>query len=226
MSNCILQQGGRRRRGTKRPHRKRSRHHVSRNRRSFRRRKTRRHKGVNPARRTRIRLHGGTCGVRGLTGAWKSGASGPVGGAWKSTPATWPGGTGSLNGATVSNHYGLSKCGAGSGGVTPYFGMSSATGAAAYGGGKRRRRSKRAQRGGLGISTFLPQPVLNAWRDATGKIWGAGYGYAGLSAPASNNSDPTHQPIDNNYDYIGGIPPDVPSINQFAGEAVAQLSAN
>ena len=102
--------------------------------------------------------------------------------------------------------------------------MSSATGAAAYGGGKRRRR--RGQRGGLGFSSLFSQPFLNAWRDVTGKIWGSGYGYAGLNAPISNNSDPTHQPIDRNYDYIGGIPPDVPSINQFAGEAVAQLSTN
>jgi hypothetical protein len=110
--------------------------------------------------------------------------------------------------------------------------MSSATGAAAYKGGKRcggRKHSvrrKRCQRGGLGFSALFPQPVVNAWRDVTGKLWDTGYSYAGLTVPASNNSDPTHQPIDKNYDYIGGIPTDVPSINQFAGEAVAQLSTN
>ncbi len=224
----MLQQGGRRRRrrGTRRPRRQRSHRRVSRHRRTFRRRKTRRHRGVSPVRRTRVHRGGGTCGARGLTGAWQSGASGPVGSAWKSTPSSWPGEAGSLNGATVSNHYGLSSCGAGPGGVNPYFGMSSATGAAAVGGGKRRRGRKHGQRGGLGFSAFFPQPVLNAWRDVTGKMWGTGYGYAGLTAPASNNPDPTHQPIDKNYDYIGGIPPDVPSINQFAGEAVAQLSTN
>ena len=235
----MLQQGGRRRRrrGTRRPRRQRSHRRVLRHRRTFRRRKTRRHRGGSPVRRTRAHRGGGDCGARGLTKAWQSGASSPVGGAWKSTPSSWPGEAGSLNGATVSNHYGLSTCGAGPGGVQPYFGMSSATGAAAYGGGKRRRGRKQtqrrgrkhAQRGGLGFSflgDLLPQPVVNAWRDATGKVWGAGYGYAGLKAPASNNSDPTHQPIDKNYEYIGGIPPDVPSINQFAGEAVAQLSTN
>lgn len=224
MSNCILKQGCRRRRhrGTKRPRRQRSHRRVSRHRPTFRRRKTRRHRGRS-SRRTRVHRGGGTCG---LTGAWQSGTSGPVGGAWKSTPSSWPGEAGSLNGATVSNHYGLSKLGAGPGGVNPYFGMSSQSGAAAYNGGKRRCGRKHGQRGGLGFSALFPQPVLNAWRDVTGKMLETGYGYAGLTAPASNNPDPTHQPIDRNYDYIGGIPPDVPSINQFAGEAVAQLNTN
>lgn len=92
--------------------------------------------------------------------------------------------------------------------------------------GMSRCKRNHEQRGGLGFSALFPQPVLNAWRDVTGKILGTGYGYAGLTAPASNNPDPTHQPIDRNYEYIGGIPPDVPYINQFAGEAVAQLSTN
>ena len=216
----MLQEGGKRRHKTRRTRKQRSHRRVSRHRPAFRKRKTYQNKSKSLVKRTRVRRRGGT---RGLTSTWQSGVSGPVGSAWKSTPSTWPGAAGSSDGTTVSNHYGLSACGAGSGGVNPYFGMSSATSAAAYGGGKRYRGGKHAQHGGLGFSTLFPQPVLNAWRDVTGKMLSTGYGYAGLSAPASNNSDPTHQPIDKNYDYIGGIPPDVPSINQFAGEVVSQL---
>jgi hypothetical protein len=91
--------------------------------------------------------------------------------------------------------------------------------------GKRSKGSKRnrRQRGGLGISDFLPQPLLNTWRTTTGHLWDGAYKYAGVKPPASFNSDPTNQPIDKNYKFIGGIPPDVPSINQFAGEAVSNM---
>jgi hypothetical protein len=177
-------------------------------------------------------------GARGLTGAWISGKGGPIGGAWQATPVSWPGRmSGGPAGATVSNHYGLSQYGASCpGGQNPYFGMSSATGSATMAGGRGTRRGPlrgrrgghrscgRRQNGGFGMSSFFPQPVLNAWRGITGNVWDTAYNYSGLSAPASNNPDPTVQPIDRESEYIGGIPTDVPSITQFADEAVAKLN--
>ena len=213
MSSCPYLSGGRRKsrrnRQSRKPRRK-TKLSRPRNRRSFRRRRTRRHRGGS-GRRT-WKQKGGK--------AWKSGGGNPaIGFAWSGEPSTWPGVTGGHNGATVSNHYPKARCG----------GIDIPVATRSQGGGGRCgriHRRGRGQRGGWGVSSFFPQPMVNAWRDATGKLWNVGYGYAGMNTPSSNNPDPTHQPIDKNYEYIGGTPPDVAAINQYAGDAVAQLGTN
>ena len=193
--------------GRKTIHRKHRRGRRQSRHRSFRRRRTLRHRGGNSIRRTRQR--GGQ--------AWKSGGYNPVGFSWSGNPATWPGVTGGSNGEVVSNHYEVSPCPASVGGIdTPISSRN------LVGGGKRRR----GQRGGFGLSNLFPQQVVNTWRDVTGKIWDTGYGYAGLTAPAPNHSDPTWQPIDKNFEYVGGVPVDVNASAKFAEQAVSKLTTN
>ena len=61
-------------------------------------------------------------GINQLSGAWLSGASGPVGPSWHADPSTWPGQLSDSTGVTISNHYPFSRQAVGPGGEDPFWG--------------------------------------------------------------------------------------------------------
>jgi len=157
-------------------------------------------------------------GGNGLTGAWTSGKSGPVGCPWSPSPSTWPGQIQVPAGATVSNHYALSPVPVGPGGADPLWGSGGGrrhktgarktrarkTGARKTRARKTRARKTRArktrarktrarkQRGGFRL---VPQSVTNAFRSVEAAFIRGLATIEGKTVPASVNPNPTSQPI-------------------------------
>jgi hypothetical protein len=200
------------------------------------------------AKRNTRKQRGGGCGCGILKGGGPAKVGYPwVGGSVKSWPGVKVALGGSTGGTTMSNHFKLSPYGGAVGGFdpaiptgdypntgNPNFPASNPTGllhpTGMLKGGKRKKAGKRKtnrrkkrgkktrkQRGG-GI---IPQDLVNLGR-------GVGYGaeslyrgFVGKGSPVSPS--PYNQPIDKNYDYIGGLPPNVPKIFKDAGKSVAAL---
>jgi hypothetical protein len=163
----------------------------------------------------------GTCMVGGMV---SSPAAGPVGYSWNGGDiGTWPGAAATkgldTNGATMSNHFKLSPNGIVVGGLNP---ARSTTDdqlmTPPMNGGRKRKGKGSKQKGG-----FF-QELVNLGRGAQYNIQGVGYGLAGKLQPISQNPFPTEgQPIDGDFKFIGGQPPDVRKIFIDANNQVAQI---
>ena len=183
-------------------------------------------------------------------GGWRSQAAGPVGCGWVGGEmGTWPGvfgaAGGDTRGATISNHYPLSKNGVG----PSYPGASTRnkrfTGFKMQGGSSCRRRHKTRRRGnarrigkagrrkrvgirgkarrGGGLRPIVPQVVANTFWQAGAAMKGMGAAIAGKVFPISSQPSVLRQPIDQNYTYLGSAPVDVEKIHLAAGDSVSRM---
>lgn len=182
----------------------------------------------------KVKRHGGGCNCGGGRlkgggtpggGGWNSGRSNPnVGYPWAGGDVkTWPGVSGTLKGATVANHFPVSKYGVPAGGFDPPMlsnpGLLPGEGVP-RGGGKRKktRKHKRKQKGG----GLIPQQLINLGRDIGYQAHSFFNDFRGTTAPV--NPSPTVQPnINKDYKYIGGFPPNVPAIYDKSGKQVAAI---
>ncbi len=161
--------------------------------------------------------HGGKK-MRG--GMVSSPAAGPVGYSWDGgNIATWPGASASegldTNGATMSNHFSLSKNGVAVGGIE--LPRSTNDDQILKGGKLGRRKRHKGQKGG-----FF-QEILNLGRGAQDGINSGYYNLVGKTQPWSDNPWSTEQPIDEKYKYIGQIPSSVRQIYIDANNQVAKI---
>ena len=170
--------------------------------------------------------YGGTgcmCGGKKMKGGMVSSpAAGPVGYSWNGGDiGTWPGAAATkgldTNGATMSNHFKLSPNGIVVGGLNPARSTTDDQLMTPPMNGGRKRKGKK-QKGG-----FF-QELVNLGRGAQYNVQGVGYGFAGKNQPISQNPFPTEaQPIDGDFKFIGGQPPDVRQIFIDANNQVAQI---
>ena len=146
---------------------------------------------------------------------------------------TWPGvfgaAGGNTRGATISNHYPLSKNGVG----PPPAGAATRnrrfTGFKSQSGGRKTRRPRagkmrrrRRHRGGA-LRPLVPQVIANAFWQAGAAMKGLGADLAGKVLPPSAQPSVLRQPIDKDYVYLGSPAVDVDGIHTSAGNRVARM---
>ena len=147
---------------------------------------------------------------------------------------TWPGvfgaAGGDTRGATISNHYPLSKNGVG----PPPAGVATRnrrfTGFKSQSGGRKMRRSRRRlrrrrrsrHRGGA-LRPLVPQVIANAFWQAGAAMKGLGADLAGKVLPPSAEPSVLRQPIDKDYVYLGSPAVDIDAIHANAGTRVARM---
>jgi len=148
-------------------------------------------------------------------------AAGPVGYSWDGgNVGTWPGAQASegldTNGATMSNHFSLSKNGIVVGGLEP---ARSTSDDQIFKGGRRiKKRKGKKQKGG-----FI-QELINVVRGGENNVNGGYYNLIGKTQPISQNPYPTQeQPIDTDYKFIGQHPSNVRQIYIDANNSVAKI---
>jgi hypothetical protein len=154
-------------------------------------------------------------------GMISSPAAGPVGYSWDGgNVGTWPGAQASegldTNGATMSNHFSLSKNGIVVGGLEP---ARSTSDDQIFKGGRRiKKRKGKKQKGG-----FI-QELINVVRGGENNVNGGYYNLIGKNQPISQNPYPTQeQPIDTDYKFIGQHPSNVRQIYIDANNSVAKI---
>ncbi len=152
-----------------------------------------------------------------MRGGYGPGA-GPVGYAWDGgNVGSWPGvyasQGGDTNGAVWSNYYAPSVTGVSAGPFDPPISSTNPPS----------RLGKLVQAGGapLGYSELVPQELLNVYRAPTTALGNVYNSYVGQHADASPL--PWNQPIDTTTNLVVNSPPDVLSIQQQAGQAVANI---
>ena len=154
-------------------------------------------------------------------GMVSSPSAGPVGYSWDGgNVGTWPGAQASegldTNGATMSNHFSLSKNGIVVGGLEP---PRSTSDDQIFKGGRRMKKTKgKKQKGG-----FI-QELINVVRGGENNVNSGYYNLIGKTQPISQNPYPTQeQPIDADYKFIGQPPSNVRQIYIDANNSVAKI---
>jgi hypothetical protein len=154
-------------------------------------------------------------------GMVSSPSAGPVGYSWDGgNVATWPGAQASegldTNGATMSNHFSLSKNGIVVGGLEPA--RSTSDDQIIKGGRRMKKRKGTKQKGGF------VQELINVVRGGENSVNGGYYNLIGKTQPISQNPYPTQeQPIDTNYKFSGQPPSNVRQIYIDANNSVAKI---